>query len=86
VAIVGAAEWMMRVYGFINPTDAERAIAATVKAVVLFGAAYASTTFLLLAVGAVRGGRGVLERLWRLRIVLDALVTAGLMWFGRGDA
>lgn len=83
VAVIAVADWVVSEYQFFNPTVTQTAIAWTSKAGLLFGAAYASTGFLLLGIGRIWRNEGLIRKVWRARVPLDLLITGVLLWTGR---
>lgn len=66
-------------FGWFNETTAGRHERA-LSSVLTFGYLYAANGYLLLAISAWTSRRILLERIWRLRILIDLLVAALAAW------
>lgn len=79
VAVVGAVDWIVTKNQFMNPNTFETAFYYVTNGMWLFGAMYASTTFLLLGLGAICLAPMLLHRVWSLRVPVDLTIMAVLL-------
>ena len=74
-AVVLLARWFAGQLSFHAPTTAERVIQVGVPVLVMFGAAFACNTHLLIALHALTGSERLVRGVWRVRVVLDLALT-----------
>ncbi len=73
-AAVVLAHWFVGHVTFANPTAPERAIQLVAPLLVMFGAAFAMNTHLLIAAYALPRSARLVRWIWRARILLDLAV------------
>lgn len=81
VAVVVAADWLANEYKFLSPRAPELLLEYASKGATIFGSMYASTAFLLFAVGAISRSSKWLQQLWKIRVPFDLALTALLLCF-----